>query len=272
MNFTGQIKIVLYRLKVRVQNIHGSVFNQLIMSHHFNFITPPLCLVNEEGNISIVHIPPLQTNYPDSGDSNTIDKRVHPDNTNYFKVSWDSADYPKPSNSCGNGACQSVYRGCLCDVTVSESRVFSSLPSENNILQNLHIGSVNPNLLESYTQVPSTGIVQVWHKNGDYDKDTVFRVSYRGKQVYLRNVRSTVKINNTNEYKFRNPPSFLNLGFREKRDAIYETDAVLENYFHHDNVAPFLATRLIQRFGISNPSPRFIDSVATGKFRLPKHC
>ncbi len=219
--------------------------------------------MNEDGKIAIVHIPPQQ---------NVIDLRVHPDNTNYFKGLWDSADYPKPSNSCGNGACQIVYQGCLCDVRIEESNVFSSLPSESNILQNLHIGSVNPNLLESYTQVSNTGTVKVWHKNGDYDKNTIFCVTYRGKQVYLRNVRSTVKINNTNEYKFRNPPSFLNLGFREKRDAIYETDAVLENYFHHDNVAPFLATRLIQRFGISNPSPRFIESVATGKFRLPKHC
>ena len=34
-----------------------------------------------------------------------IDLRVHPDNTNYFKVNWDSSTYPRPSNSCGNGVC-----------------------------------------------------------------------------------------------------------------------------------------------------------------------
>ena len=32
---------------------------------------------------------------------------------------------------------------------------------------------------------------------------------------------------------------------------------------YHSNTAPFLASRLAQRFGISNPSPRYIDVVAT---------
>jgi uncharacterized protein (DUF1501 family)/uncharacterized protein (DUF1800 family) len=221
--------------------------------------------VNEQGQIAIVHIPPLQTDYPYYETlSNTIDLRVHPDNSNYFKVSWDSTTYPKPSNSCGNGVCQSIYRACLCSVTVEESTVFTALPSLTNILQNLHIGSFDPALLgDAYTQVPNTGNIKVWHKNGIYDKDTIFRVTYRGKEIYLKNLRSTVKINNQNSYKFRNPPSFLNLAFRETRDALYETDAVLENYLYHDNVAPFLAMRLIQRFGISNPSPQYVETVAT---------
>lgn len=32
---------------------------------------------------------------------------------------------------------------------------------------------------------------------------------------------------------------------------------------YHANTAPFLAKRFAQRFGISNPSPRYIDSIAT---------
>jgi uncharacterized protein (DUF1800 family) len=110
--------------------------------------------------------------------------------------------------------------------------------------------------------------VKVWHKNGGYDKDTVFRVTYRGKDVFLKNARSTVQITDASQYRFRNPPTFLNLGFRETRDAMYETDAVLENYLYHNNVAPFLAIRLIQRLGISNPSPQYVERVATGEYML----
>ena len=46
-------------------------------------------------------------------------------------------------------------------------------------------------------------------------------------------------------------------------DMYHETMAVLESLFYHDSHPPFLALRLIQRFGISNPSPDFIRRVAT---------
>ena len=46
-------------------------------------------------------------------------------------------------------------------------------------------------------------------------------------------------------------------------DAQYETEAVLDHYFYHDNTGPFLALRLIQRLVTSNPSPRYIYNVAT---------
>ena len=32
---------------------------------------------------------------------------------------------------------------------------------------------------------------------------------------------------------------------------------------YHKNTAPFLSVRLIQRFGISNPSPRYVESVSS---------
>ena len=37
----------------------------------------------------------------------------------------------------------------------------------------------------------------------------------------------------------------------------------MDHYFYHDNTAPFLASRLIQRLISSNPSPRYILAVAT---------
>ncbi|KAL7542499.1 hypothetical protein ACHAXR_011825, partial [Thalassiosira sp. AJA248-18] len=73
----------------------------------------------------------------------------------------------------------------------------------------------------------------------------------------------------TSPASFRNPPHFMSLipdawpdgvGERNLRDAQYETEAVLDHYFYHDNVAPFLCTRIMQRFSFSNPSPRFVST------------
>ncbi len=36
----------------------------------------------------------------------------------------------------------------------------------------------------------------------------------------------------------------------------------MDHYFFHDNTAPFLALRLIQRLVMSNPAPRYIETVA----------
>ena len=63
--------------------------------------------------------------------------------------------------------------------------------------------------------------------------------------------------------KMRNPVTFWSLSDATNRDAEYELDATLEQYFYHPNVPPFLAQRLAQRFGISNPSPRYIKVIAT---------
>eukprot|EP00550_Attheya_septentrionalis_P002628 CAMPEP_0198287972 /NCGR_PEP_ID=MMETSP1449-20131203/6625_1 /TAXON_ID=420275 /ORGANISM="Attheya septentrionalis, Strain CCMP2084" /LENGTH=988 /DNA_ID=CAMNT_0043986049 /DNA_START=140 /DNA_END=3106 /DNA_ORIENTATION=- len=49
----------------------------------------------------------------------------------------------------------------------------------------------------------------------------------------------------------------------ETRDAYYETEAVLDHVLHHENTAPFLSKLFIQHFGISNPSPRYVETVAT---------
>ncbi len=46
------------------------------------------------------------------------------------------------------------------------------------------------------------------------------------------------------------------------RDAQFETEATLDHYFYHDNTAPFIASRLLQRLLVSNPSPHHIESVA----------
>ena len=45
-------------------------------------------------------------------------------------------------------------------------------------------------------------------------------------------------------------------------DAQAELTAALDNIFHHPNVGPFIATRLIQRLVTSNPTPQYVQRVA----------
>ena len=55
----------------------------------------------------------------------------------------------------------------------------------------------------------------------------------------------------------------MSLSDPENRDAYAELEEVLDHLFYYPSHPPFLATRIIQRFGISNPSPGFIERVAT---------
>jgi len=214
----------------------------------------PTLLVRDTGTVAIVHNPFI-------ADGKVTEKRVRNSNSNYFKVAWTGA-YPAASNNCGNGACQSFAGDCLCDVTIQEAQVFNRIPSLSEIEKSLFVGGVNVDSFSdgTYAEGGSAGGVTVFHRGSGYSKDSIFRASYRGEVAYFKNVESMVKSGN---YSFRNPPQFLNPALHEPRDAMYETEEVLKVYFYHDNVAPFLATRLIQRFGISNPSPRYVETVAT---------
>ena len=46
-------------------------------------------------------------------------------------------------------------------------------------------------------------------------------------------------------------------------NASQELDAAIDNIFHHPNVGPFIGRRLIQRLVTSNPSPAYVQRVAT---------
>lgn len=87
----------------------------------------------------------------------------------------------------------------------------------------------------------------------------------------------------TSGFQFRNPPHFVsNIG--EQRwiegghgdkngpyndgdhllaSAEHETEALIDHLFNHENTAPFVAYRMIQRLVTSNPSPRYNKLVAT---------
>ena len=78
-------------------------------------------------------------------------------------------------------------------------------------------------------------------------------------------------------FSFRNPPGFNNfIGKLVSKHGPYrasatwdvphgeqETDALLDHLFEHENTPPFVALHMIKRFVTSNPSPRYVESVAT---------
>jgi hypothetical protein len=187
---------------------------------------------------------------------------------------WENGKYPSPKNNC-DGVCELISDGsCLCDTRSVMSRVFASDPeSSADALNRLYIGAVDPraridiSFTSSYNAV--TGITT--HLiNNTYNTDTVFEFyDDKGRLYFLANKASNVQIRDANGsytgFSFRNTPHFMNFIPAETalRDAQYESEAVIDHYFYHDNTAPFLSKRLIQRLVNSNPSPRYIKAVST---------
>ena len=219
------------------------------------------------GKIAVVHKP--------TDSIENVPTHLRPSSFNFFPVYW-ASDYPNLSNNCGNGACEVLSDGCLCSAEVEENGVFHSSPaSVEEVLSKLRIGSVSPDTFDDgYYNPPITnGDVKTYTRTGGTDDiDTIFEVQVKGKTIFFKNIESTVHILNSDNdvlYSFRNPPHFIKflegdyVNSVDSRDAYHETDAVLEHYFHHPNVPPFLAIHFIQRFGISNPSPKYVEVVAT---------
>lgn len=187
----------------------------------------------------------------------------------YFRVLWADDSYPHfERNSCGDGVCEIVATSCRCQILLEDKQVFYSVPTREDILSKLHIGALPPNMY-SY---PSKAQYQNFAIHSVYDFQNLgFHSAFEvkddfGRTLFLKNALLNVVIRNKNDgtssqYSFRNPPSFYG-NVPEVRDAQYETEAALAHYFYHQNTAPFIAVRLIQRFGISNPSPRYIKVVA----------
>ena len=78
--------------------------------------------------------------------------------------------------------------------------------------------------------------------------------------MFLSNSKSTVNVGGG--YSFRNPPQYNSPIDPTARDGLYETDAILNVYANHPNVAPFISKKLIQNLVTSNPSPRYVETVA----------
>lgn len=215
------------------------------------------------GYAAIVHDPASLQSEDD------LNQKVRSDNPNLFYVHWDN-DFPGSENNCGGGACETIGDECLCDTRVQENLVFSSDPTDaEDIRSSLSIGNFDPSTYDSgYFDAPvAINDYQVYFRSGQsYNEDTVFEIEYLGKTYFYKNIESVVHILNQSgqdtAFSLRNPPHFMNFVSQDARDAHHETDAVLDSYFYHPNVPPFVAIHFINRFGMSNPSPRFVEAVS----------
>jgi len=231
-----------------------------IPSHcSFQYLNCIFIPVDNLGRVAVAHIPQVAggTIYPDFSISNG----------NFFPVTWQGNAFPSSSNSCGGVSCQLQANECICNAAVIESVVFLTRPTVSEITMTLFVGSVPPSSYgSSYTLTESVSGVEVYQPNGilSYTVSTIFGVAVNGQTKFFKNMKSTVIIGSgINTFSFRNPPHFMNFMVQDSRDAMFETDAVIDHYFYHPNVAPFISRRIIQRFGISNPSPRYVTQAAT---------
>ena len=136
--------------------------------------------------------------------------------------------YPSLNNTCGNGACTITSDdSCLCNVTLSETPVFESVPSRAEVLS-LKIGAFDPATFSdsdvSYSLLESSDDVEVFVSSEAGivgDTSTIFKVvDEYGDAAFFKNMISTITLGNL--YDIRNPPSFMNLAKIEQRDAEYE--------------------------------------------------
>lgn len=200
---------------------------------------------------------------------------VEDDTVNFFKVPWvDDSGVPTDEAGCRSlHSCYSVDDGCICETAVMESKYFGSVPGNKEDVEALSIGAVPPTTYDDgeYTQI-YCGVagLEVYVKSSapgsceNLNIETIFHfIDHNGVEKYLKNMVSHVNVVGATGISFRNPVHFIDFADRSERDMNYETDAVLDTYFYHPSHPPFLALRMIQRFGISNPSPQYIERVST---------
>ena len=196
--------------------------------------------VNADGFVGVAHAPVNDKKYT----------HLKLDNQNWFKVHWENGLKPEVGDNCaaGGDACEVHVAphgsSCLCSITVTEEAVFGvgATPSDEEMLASLFQG---------HDEIMGMAL-------GENEVFTATDAS--GIERRLKNTRSTVNVGGS--AKFRNPPSFMNSMDVTRRDAFYETEALLDHLLQHANTGPFIAHRLIQRLVSSNPSPRYVEVVA----------
>ena len=147
-------------------------------------------------------------------------------------------------------------------LTIQSGAVFSEVPCKEDVKQQLFMGAFEPNVTCSVCG----GDVEVFHHPGEgpgVTAKTIFKVD--GK--FYKNVMSTIHV--ANGPTFRNPPVFVN-GHEAKTSGnanplkhavLAEVESLLDQLFMHENTAIFISKRLIQRFGVSNPSAAYVEAV-----------
>ena len=225
-------------------------------------------IIDNEGFVSIVHdheFTPLE--------------KLGMEATSKFRVRWKNDSYPNFHDNCSS-ICNKTGEKCHCKIYVTTNAVFSNeasleIANLETIEDKLRIGALEPD--ERYTLCNTSlcnsfAVEEVWTVSENIiDEDTIFKIVRNNTFVkYLKNVESMVYIENS-DFSFRNTPSFISLtdsvsDIKEHdkniRDAKYEVDALIDHIYTHQNVPPFVANWLINRFVTSNPSPRYVNEVS----------
>ena len=220
----------------------------------------------------------------------STDQSLTQDSGNIFRVRWAGGVYPNAEDrTCEDGCTAVGLQSCICNTVVETTTVFSemaNLPSPEEVEAELHVGSAPPDAFAAgvYTlcataecNVARGGGVSIFLHSGSagsLDQRSIFfihlnRTLGTSRPTYFANKAAVVRVAG-GRFAFRNPPKFHSFIRPSIRDAEHETDALIDHLFWHKNVAPFMATKLIQRFTSSNPSPRYVRAVVEG-FRSGAH-
>jgi hypothetical protein len=200
-----------------------------------------------------------------------------------FPVRWEGGRHPTPANNCAGTAdlCNPSFNSvtlvssCECTANISVTVAFGSttsepLPSAADIVEQLAIGASPPDRFDlgtyslcttSACNAAAPAVKAYVHSasGATFDTRTIFEVVVNSSATYLFNKVNSIALG---EFAFRNPPHFVSFVEPAERDAHHETDALIDHLFTHQNTAPFVSYRLIQRLVTSNPSPRYIAVVA----------
>ena len=214
---------------------------------------------------------------------------------NLFRVRWADGRWPVAAVGCG-GCTPGDDDTCICKVGVDTTAVFTAstgLPATvEGIRARLFIGAADPAsfaegvyALCTAPACASPAEVRVYIKTGrdGIDEETIIKLpsALPGlAPVFLINKASTVTTGTGGVYSFRNPPAFNRLAGEATASSKWQPDlfqvpaaeveveALIDHLFQHDNTAPFVAYRLIQRLVTSNPSPRYVRAAVLARTRF----
>ena len=216
--------------------------------------------VNQDGKVAVIHNPQIEG----------VDtyKMITNDTEMFFHVDWISDDTDSfisdlVSDCTSSGCINGDDNTCICPTSVHETTAFVSeddLLSIDSVLSIATIGAIRHTEETFYPINGFEGLSK--YPQGTLSSETVFKVIDSNSEVHFRkNTKNSVHLG-TGAGKFRNPVTFYSLSEPTTRDAAYETDAALRHAFFHQNMAPFISFRLAQRFGVSNPSPRYVRNIS----------
>eukprot|EP00934_Nitzschia_sp_Nitz4_P004476 Nitzschia sp. Nitz4//scaffold371_size14297//6040//11866//NITZ4_008941-RA/size14297-augustus-gene-0.3-mRNA-1//-1//CDS//3329549584//4466//frame0 len=231
--------------------------------------------IKRSGGVAVVH-EPLDENEDRFVLVDDVDKRhkmVRNNTEMFFRVDW-LDDYVEDCASLDGCSVDPLNdETCFCSTVVTEEAIYTdaTLLAQASVDSILSLATIAPFEAPSSGWKNANADVKYTHTGGVLDDSSILQVrdSY-GHYHYRKNIMSTVSVGSSTALRFRNPVSFFSLAHPTVRDARNELDAALKHYFYHPNMAPFLAIRLAQRFGISNPSPQYVSTISeafrTGRY------